>query len=185
MKKLHLAFLAGALAVSACAPAHTLNMPQGHDVPPSASKTSLDHLAGQPQTASGVRLYQQARYRQASEELERELEVQPANYRAAYLLGMSYLQRNRYEDARDAFRLALELGPDRKTACHIHNGMAYSYEASRQSKMAHYHYHLACHFNKANGYAQQGAARTEYRHEAPPKPRPYARSGGPSKRPTG
>lgn len=187
MKKLYLAILAGALASSACVPARTLNVPKGYDLPPSASQTSLDRLGSQPGSKAGVRLYEQAKYRQATLEFQRVLEKHPASYRAAYLLGMSYLNRSRYEDARNAFRLALELAPDRKTAAHIHNGLAYSYEAVRQTRMAHHHYHLACHLNRANGFAQAGAERTEYRDLSGPKlkPRIMAKSGAQGKRPTG
>lgn len=185
MKSLHVAMVAGALALCACVPAKTLNQPRGYAGPPSASKTSLERLEAQPQGKSGVRHYQKAQYRQASAQFEEVLETRPDNYRAAYLLGMSYLNRGRWEAARDAFRRALELGPDRKTAAHIYNGLAYSYEAVKQTRMAHHHYHLACRANRANGYAQQGSTRTEYRDLSGPKPRPVARGGASSKRSTG
>lgn len=185
MKKIYLAILAGALACCACAPASTVKASRGQALPPAAAKTSLDRLEAKPSSQAGVRLFQMSYYRRAALEFERVLEVEPANYRAAYMLGMSNLKRGRYEDARDAFRLALELGPDRKTASHIHNGLAYSYESMHQTRMAHHHYHLACQFNKANGYAQAGAARTEYRDRSEPKPRPVARGGAQGRRSTG
>jgi Flp pilus assembly protein TadD len=162
-----------------------LNVSKRQAVPPLAARTSLQRLEARSDALSGVRLYRKAMYRQASLEFERVLEEKPTDYRAAYLLGMSHLNRGRYEDARSAFRLALELGPDRKTAAHIHNGLAYSYEATRQTRMAHHHFHHACAFNRANGYSQAGAARTEYRDLAKQSPRPVARREATSKRRAG
>lgn len=185
MKRLNLAILAGALVCAACAPSSTVKASRSQTVPPAAAKTSLQRLEAKPSSQAGARLYQMGYYRRSASEFERVLEVETADYRAAYMLGMSHLKRGRYEDARDAFRLALELGPDRKTACHIHNGLAYSYESMHQTRMAHHHYHLACQFNKANGYAQAGAARTEYRDRSEPKPRPVARGASQGKRSTG
>ena len=160
MSKLLAATLAGALALSACAPANRLSAP----VHASSAELSIGPA---PVTSAhfddGYRMYTKGQFRQATNAFGRALDENPGDYTAAYMVGMSYLDRGRYADARDAFRRAMELGPDCLTASRIYTGMAYSYEAGHLTRMAHHHYHLACKMNKLNSYAQAGSTRTEYR----------------------
>jgi Flp pilus assembly protein TadD len=185
MKALHLATAAALVALMAFVPPATAKSRQGAPVAPAASKSNLDKLQAQPASRKAAREYQKAKFREAADDFKEALEVNPKNFRAAYLLGMSYLNRERWEDARDAFRLALELGADRMTQAHIYNGLAYSYEAIHQTRMAHHYYHFACHAHKANTYAQQGAKRTEYRDRSEPKPKEVAKIGTASRRNSG
>lgn len=163
MKTLSVVSLALALAFTVAAEAGP-KRPKGAPQAPVASKTSLDKLKAQPASKRAARLYQETKFREAADDFKEALAVNPNNYRAAYLLGMSYLNREKWEAARDAFRKAIELGADRRTQAHIYNGLAYSYEAIHQTRMAHHYYHLACAAHKANTYAQRGATRTEFKH---------------------
>lgn len=164
MKVLSLALAVALLTLWAGVPPANAKSRQAVPVAPSASKASLEKLQAQPASRKAANLYEQTKFREAADDFKEALEVNPKNYRAAYLLGMSYLNRERWEDSRDAFLLALELGADRNTQAHIYNGLAYSYEANHQSRKAHHYYHLACDAQKSNTYAQQGAQRTEYSH---------------------
>jgi Flp pilus assembly protein TadD len=163
MSKLLAATLVGTLALSACAPATKMSAPVHESSAPEAELAvgpvaeSLRHFD------DGHRMYAKGQFRQATKAFGRALTETPGDYTAAYMVGMSYVERGRYADARNAFRKALELGPDRLTASRIYAGMAYSYEAGHLTRMAHHHYHLACKMNKSNQYAQAGSARTEYR----------------------
>ena len=155
--------LIGAVGLAACAPVTRMNVPRGYTSPPSLQLSAASKTRTVSLPAEGARLYNEGHYRQACKTFERVLAEHPTDYNAAYLLGMSYLKRSRYKDAQESFRLALELGPDRSTASSIYAGMAYSFEAQRQTRRAHQFYHLACKQQKSNSYAQAGAARTEYR----------------------
>jgi TolA-binding protein len=176
MKIQHFAAAAIALTLCASASAGTRRASAGRPVLPTASSTCVGKLQTTPATRTGVRLYQKGDYRQAAAEFDRVLASGPANYQVAYMLGMCNLRRGRLEDARDNFRQALSLRPDRKTAADIYNGLAASYETVRQTRMAHHHFHLACKSDRSNQYAQAGAVRTEYRHHSAPKPAHVART---------
>ena len=176
MKIQHFAAAAIALTLCASASAGTRRASAGRPVLPTASSTCVGKLQTTPATRTGVRLYQKGDYRHAAAEFDRVLASGPANYQVAYMLGMCNLRRGRLEDARDNFRQALSLRPDRKTAADIYNGLAASYETVRQTRMAHHHFHLACKSDRGNPYAQAGAVRTEYRHHSAPKPLHEART---------
>ena len=163
MTKVLAATVVGLVALSTCANAG-MNVPRHYPPPPVAGELGLLELPSSFHFDDGYRMFMEGDYRQAAKAFERALESSPGDYRAAYYLGMSHLRRSRYTQSRDAFRQALELGPDRLTASRIQVGLAYSYEAVRHTKRAHQHYHLACQLNKANDYAQIGSARTEHRH---------------------
>ncbi len=185
MKVLNLAVAAALAVLTAGAASAALKSPKLGGQSPAASQSDLDKLRSQPASRDGANLYHKSNYRKAAAKFDGVLDDQPGNYRAAYMLGMSYLKRDRWESARDSFRRALELKPDRYTEAHIYNGLAYSYEAIGQTRMAHHHFHKACKANKSNAYSQAGAKRTEYRHRHEPEPRPVAKSGSTSKRSSG
>jgi Tfp pilus assembly protein PilF len=163
MSKLLAATLAGALALSACAPAHRMSAPAPSAIAPVADLSGGPALVSSRHFDDGYRMYRKGQFLQATNAFERALEENPGDYTAAYMMGMSYLNRGRNTDAQDAFRQALERGPDRITASQIYSAMGYSYEADHATRMAHHQYHLACKMNKSNPYAQAGSARTEFR----------------------
>ena len=181
-------FLAGAAAVvvlAAGVASAASKSPKLGGLAPEASATDLNKLESKPATRDGASLYHRSNYRKAAAKFDEALDGQPTDYRAAYMLGMSYLERDRWESARDAFRKTLEMKPDKYTEAHVYNGLAYSYEAVGQTRMAHHHYHLACKANKDNAYAQAGARRTEYHKKQEHHEQPVARSAKSSQKASG
>jgi TolA-binding protein len=163
MSRLIAATLAGIMVLSTGAAVAGMNVPRNAAAPPEVLRPADLTVLSEEHFDHGYRMYEHGRYHQATRAFERSLAEHPGNFHAAYLAGMSYLMRSRYADARRTFLLAVELGADRVTASNAYCGIAYSYEATRQPRMAHHQYHLACKSFRANAYAQTGATRTEYR----------------------
>jgi tetratricopeptide (TPR) repeat protein len=70
----------------------------------------LDPLSPIINTTVGERLYFARRYDEAAEQLRKTLELSPDFYHAHYLLGLSYEQLGRYDQAIAEFRRARALG---------------------------------------------------------------------------
>ena len=66
-------------------------------------------------------------YQAAAQALEKVVAENEENAEAYFLLGLSYFNLNRYQDAREAFNHALELDSDRAAAIH-HNLGALAYQ---------------------------------------------------------
>ena len=149
MSKLLAATLAGALVLSACAPANRMSASRYNSPVPTADLAGGPALVTSAHFDDGYRMYQEGQFRPAKRAFARALEDNPGDYTAAYMMGMSYLKRGRYYDARDGFRKSVERAPDRITLAQVYAGMAYSFEAVGHTRMAHHHYHLACASNKS------------------------------------
>ncbi len=159
MKRVLLAFAMLVLAVSGCSTTKRVFETQEKLPPPEASSPGGRAVAANAHFDNGLRLYEKDMYRQAAKQFELALQEDRSNYKAAYYLGVCMNERGRYEDARSAFRLALELGPDPATQSAIHSGMGYGYEMQRDFNRAHDSYTLAMLRDRGNTYALKGHSR--------------------------
>lgn len=148
-----------ALAVSACST--TSRVLVTHEVipPPEASSPGGRAVAANAHYDNGLRLYEKEKYRQGARQFQFALQEDRSNYKAAYYLGMCLNKRGRFEEARSAFRLALELGPDAATQAAIHSGMGYGFEMRRDYNRAHDSYTLAMLRDRGHTYASHGHKR--------------------------
>jgi tetratricopeptide (TPR) repeat protein len=147
------------LGVSACSSTKRVFETRETLPPPEASSPGGRAVAANVHYDNGLRIYEKEKYRQAAIQFQLALQDDRSNYKAAYYLGVCMNERGRYEDARSAFRLALELGPDPATQAAIHAGMGYGFEMQRDYNRAHDSYTLAMLRDRGNTYALKGHSR--------------------------